>query len=138
MAAEEHLQPKQFMYHYSPVSNRGSIRQHGLKTSNPFDDSVHYSPDDAPEGVYMGPHARISPAAPRHGHDVWRVNTAGMETHHDPDDPDGSEYGDPYHYTPHNIPPERLSLAKGGHPGKGLGPKGSEVLKEASYRIKDM
>jgi hypothetical protein len=108
MAAEDHLSEQQFMYHHSAAENRSSIREHGLLASSPFNSELHEDEGMAPTGVYMGVH-RENHDQTEYGRDLWKVNTAGLDTRPDPDDPNG-EWG--FHYTPHDVSPDRVSLAR--------------------------
>lgn len=96
----------EWMYHHTPKENRESIREQGLRPSNPYDPSIHeLGPEQAPEGVYL--HDDPEDDRTSYGHDTWKVDTEGLSLRDDPDDPN-HEYGFKYH--PNGIKPERLTL----------------------------
>ena len=113
MTASDHLSGRQFLYHYSSPENRASIEADGLKPHNPFDEAVHYSPEDAPKGVYMTDTWKVAKmVGQHHGMDVWRVRAKALdEVHPDPDDQ--GDYGAHSVYTPRKIPPDRISRVQG-------------------------
>jgi len=127
----------QFMYHHAPVTARGSIRVNGLQARSPFDPSVHEDESYAPTGVYLQPWrndvaGRHATDTVKHGMDLWRVDTAGLHTEQDPDDQD--DYNG-FRYSPHDIGPERISLARSGHTGHGLGPLGKTAMQKVRVEM---
>ena len=115
MSAEDNLSP-QFLYHHAPVQSRGSIKQQGLRTADPFDPTIHYDESYAPKGVYLMPlhHDDYGSALDHASHgDVWRVNVEGLQHYPDPEDQRNEEPGSVgFRYVEHDIEPERLSIAK--------------------------
>lgn len=112
MAAHESLNKKQFLYHESHLSNRESIRTQGLK---PGKEWAFGTGEVVPSGVYMSPSkyseygSSVSPSS-HFGYDRWRVDVTGLAVHTDPTQKSSA------HYTSEHVPPERLTLAKKGHP----------------------
>lgn len=110
------LNERQFkhLYHETPVSNRESIRQHGLR---PGPGVQFHTGTQAPPGTYLSPPGRseygssiVGHDGPWFGMDRWRVHAEGLDVRPDPTQPNGA------FYTPDHIPPERLRLAKKAHP----------------------
>ena len=132
MAAHESLGP-QFMYHHAPVTARGAIRQQGLKANDPFDPEVHEDESEAPRGVYLmhHDHGQATDMA-ESGRDVWRVNVKSHTLH---DDPSNMHTDQDYKYSPRDIGPENLTLARKGHSGRGLGPLGGRAIGNATYEM---
>jgi hypothetical protein len=107
--AHEAVSPKQFLYHESHITVRDKVRSEGLKPAVP------YNASDLPSGVYLAPlsHSEYSSSmhdATHYGHDRWRVDVTGLDLHTDSSQPSASKFH------PGQIPPERLKLAKKGHP----------------------
>lgn len=108
--SRDHLNNRQFMYHYSRPEHREGIEREGLKANSPFDPEVHYDESDAPHGVYMTDWQSAREHG-EHGYDVWRVRAKGLPLHPDPDDQGDS--GEASHYHPGDIPRERVSRVQG-------------------------
>jgi hypothetical protein len=115
--SHEALNPEQFkeskyLYHESHLQNRESIQSTGLQ---PGAGQESYSGPNAPKGVYMSPHRYSEYGSSMHdashyGYDRWRVNVEGLPLHTDPTQPKSAVFH------PGEIPPERLKIAKKGHP----------------------
>jgi hypothetical protein len=109
VAAHEHVNKQQFMYHESHLNDRESIRREGLRPATP------YAASDLPAGVYMSPHhvseysSSMNPAS-HFGYDRWRVNVTGLDLQTDVSQPTHTKF------SPEHIPPERIKLVKKGHP----------------------
>ena len=109
MPAHEAVNKKQFMYHESHITVRDKVREQGLQPFVPFNAS------NLPAGVYLSPHGMSEYGssmhdAPHYGHDRWRVDVTGLDLKVDESQPTHTRY------SPEAIPPERLRLAKKGHP----------------------
>ena len=109
MPASQALHPKQFMYHESHLNDRESIRSQGLRPATP------YAASDLPSGVYMSPHGVSEYSSSMHdashyGYDRWRVDVTGLNLQTDTSQPTHTRF------SPEHIGPERIKLAKKGHP----------------------
>jgi len=103
------LNPVQFLYHEAHLLDRESIRVSGLRAQVPENAS------DLPKGVYMAPltHSEYGSSmndASHFGYDRWRVNVTGLDLQVDSSQPTQTKFH------ADNISPDRLKLAKKGHP----------------------
>lgn len=103
------LNKKQFLYHEGHISARENIRSDGLRAFVP------YNAPDLPKGVYMAPlsHSEYGSSmndATHFGWDRWRVDVTGMELQTDSSQPGVTKF------SPADIPPERIRLAKRADP----------------------
>lgn len=105
----------QFLYHEAPLRERESIRRQGLRPAKEWTLGHGEHAQTVPAGVYMSPHGGSEYGSSMHdsshyGYDRWRVNVTGLNVQADPTQPNSA------HYTPEHVPPDRIKLAKKGHP----------------------
>jgi hypothetical protein len=115
MSADEHVSPRQFLYHESPLENRESIRTQGLRPGPAWTLGHGDHARTVPSGVYLSPHGSSEFGSSMNdsswfGYDKWRVDVTGLNVQSDPTQPNSA------HYVPDQVPPERVRLAKKGHP----------------------
>lgn len=106
---------RQYLYHETPLTNRDSIRSRGLLPGKQWTLGHGEHSQIVPSGVYLSPHGNSEYGSSMHdsshyGYDRWRVDVTDLPVQHDPTQPNSA------HFVPDAIPPERLALAKKGHP----------------------
>jgi hypothetical protein len=118
MTAQDNLNGAQFegkyLYHETHLSNRESIRSSGLEPHKPFTPRI--GDDVYPKGVYLSQPGGSEYGSSMHdsahfGYDKWRVDVSGLGVQKDPDPGHSTSW-----YTPGQIPPERMKLARKGSP----------------------
>lgn len=112
MAASDHLNKQQYLYHESHLRNRESIRSTGLRAGKEWSFG---NGEVVPAGVYLSPHGNSEYGSSMNdsshfGYDKWRVNVTGLNVQHDPTQPNSARY------VPENVPADRVKLVKKGHP----------------------
>lgn len=103
---------RQYLYHEAHLNDRDSIRTKGLLPGKQWSFGTG---EVVPSGVYLSPHGNSEYGSSMHdsshfGYDRWRADVTGLDVRADPTQSGGA------HYTPDAIPPDRIKLAKKGHP----------------------
>lgn len=102
----------QFLYHEAHLNDRDSIRSTGLRPGKEWSFGTG---EKVPAGVFLSPansseYSSSMHDASHYGYDRWRVDVSGLNVQTDPTQPKSAKY------TPDHVPPERIKLAKKGHP----------------------